>query len=65
MKSIIGISGILAILQSILFWEKTGGISVFIFVVACVMYLIYLLAKNKKITNKKSNDIYNTDYFIK
>lgn len=54
MKSIIGISGILAILQSILFWEKTGGISVFIFVVACVMYLIYLLAKNKKITNKKA-----------
>ena len=54
MKTIIGVSGILAILQSILFWNKTGGISVFIFVIACVMYLLYLLAKNKKITNKKA-----------
>lgn len=54
MKIIIGISCFLAILQSILFWNKEPGISVFIFTLACVLYLIYILNKNKKILNKKA-----------
>ena len=54
MGIIIGISAFLAILQSILFWNKEPGISVFIFVLACVLYLIYILSKNKKIVNKKA-----------
>lgn len=54
MGSIIIISGILAIAQSILFWDKKPGISVFIFVFACLLYLIYVLNKNKKIENKKA-----------
>lgn len=54
MGLIIGISAFLAILQSILFWGKDPGVSVFIFTIACVMYLIYILSKNKKIVNKKA-----------
>lgn len=54
MGIIIGISAFLAILQSILFWNKNLGISVFIFVLACILYLIYILSKNKKIVNKKA-----------
>lgn len=54
MGIIIGISAFLAILQSILFWDKEPGISVFIFVLACILYLIYILSKNKKIVNKKA-----------
>ena len=54
MGIIIGISAFLAILQSILFWNKEPGISVFIFVLACILYLIYILSKNKKIVNKKA-----------
>ena len=54
MKLIIGISGILAILQTILFWNKKPGVSVFIFTLACVLYLIYILKVNKKIINKKA-----------
>ena len=54
MNVIIGISGILAILQSILFWKKEPGISVLIFTIACLLYLIYILSKNKKITNRKA-----------
>ena len=54
MGIIIGISAFLAILQSILFWNKEPGISVFIFVLACILYLIYVLSKNKKIVNKKA-----------
>ncbi len=54
MGLIIGISAFLAILQSILFWNKEPGISVFIFVLACMLYLIYLLGKNKKIVDKKA-----------
>ena len=54
MNIIIGISCFLAILQSILFWDKKPGISVFIFTTACVLYLIYILNKNKKIVNKKA-----------
>ena len=54
MGIIIGISAFLAILQSILFWNRTLGISVFIFVLACVLYLIYILSKNNKIINKKA-----------
>ena len=54
MNIIIGISALLAILQSILFWNKKPGISVFIFVLACLLYLIYILNKNKKIVNKKA-----------
>ena len=54
MNIIIGISVFLAILQSILFWNKKPGISVFIFTLACVLYLIYILNKNKRIENKKA-----------
>lgn len=54
MGIIIGISTFLAILQSILFWNRNLGISVFIFVLACVLYLIYILSKNNKIINKKA-----------
>ena len=54
MGIIIGISAFLAILQSILFWNRNLGISVFIFVLACVLYLIYILSKNNKIINKKA-----------
>ena len=54
MRVILGISGFLAILQSILFWNKEPGISVFIFTIACLLYLIYILNKNKKIVNKKA-----------
>ena len=54
MRIIIGISAFLAILQSILFWNRNLGISVFIFVLACVLYLIYILSKNNKIINKKA-----------
>ena len=54
MGIIIGISAFLAILQSILFWNKNLGISVFIFVLACILYLIYILSKNNKIINKKA-----------
>ena len=54
MGAILVISVILAILQSILFWNKDTGISVLIFTTACVLYLIYILNKNKKIVNKKA-----------
>ena len=54
MNVIIGISGFLAILQSILFWNKAPGISVFIFTIACILYLIYILNKSKKIVDKKA-----------
>ena len=54
MKLIVGISGILAILQTILFWNRKPGVSVFIFTLACVAYLIYILKINKKIINKKA-----------
>ncbi len=54
MEIILGISAVLAILQSILFWNKEPGISVFIFVIACIWCLIYILNKKKKIINKKA-----------
>ena len=54
MGVILAISIFLGILQSILFWEKDPGISVFIFIIACMAYLIYILDKNKKIVNKKA-----------
>ena len=47
MGVILAISIFLGILQSILFWEKDPGISVFIFIIACMAYLIYILDKNK------------------
>ncbi len=54
MGVILGISIFLGILQSILFWKKDPGISVFIFILACISYLIYILNKNNKIINKKA-----------
>ena len=54
MEIILGISAVLAILQSILFWNKEPGISVFIFVIACIVCLIYILNKKKKIISKKA-----------
>ena len=54
MGVILGISIFLGILQSILFWKKDPGISVCIFIIACMAYLIYILDKNKKIKNKRA-----------
>lgn len=54
MGVIIIISVFLGILQSILFWEKEPGISVFIFTLACIIYLSYVLVKNKKVKDKKA-----------
>ena len=45
---------ILSILQSILFWDKHLGISVFIFTTLAISFLIYVLYKSKKIVNKKA-----------
>ena len=42
---------ILSILQSILFWDKHLGISVFIFTTLAISFLIYVLYKSKKIVN--------------
>ena len=54
MNIIIGISCFLAIIQSILFWNKKPGVSVFVFTVTSVILLIYVLGKNRKIVNKKA-----------
>lgn len=45
---------ILSIIQSILFWDKHLGISVFLFTTLAISFLIYVLYQNKKIVNKKA-----------
>lgn len=54
MSIIISGSIILSIFQSILFWNKIAGISVFLFTTAAVSFLVYVLHKNKKIQNRKA-----------
>ena len=53
MSSIIGISVILSVIQSILFWNHKTGISVLIFTTLSILGLFYVLNKNGKIKNKK------------
>lgn len=43
---------ILSLLHSILFWDRKPGISVFIFTLATVGYLIYVLYKKNRIINR-------------
>ena len=45
---------LLSILQSILFWDKNLGISVMMFTIPTIIFLIYILEKNKKIQDKKA-----------
>lgn len=54
MGSIISGSIILSIIQTILFWDKKLGISVFLFTTIGILFLIYILLKHKKIQNKKA-----------
>ena len=54
MSLIIVTSVLLSIIQSILFWNKTPGISVPIFTILSLVVLIYILEKNKKIKNQKA-----------
>ena len=53
MSSIIVISVILSVIQSILFWNHKTGISVLIFTTLSILGLFYVLNKNGKIKNKK------------
>lgn len=53
MKKILCVSFILSILQSILFWHKTPGISILIFTTVSIALLILILKENNKIKNKK------------
>lgn len=46
---------LLSIWQSILFWHKEPGISVFLFVLPLVIVLIKYLEKNNKVKNKQAN----------
>ena len=45
---------LLSIWQSILFWKKGAGISVVLFIVPFIIFLIYYLEKNEKIKNKNA-----------
>lgn len=45
---------ILSILHSILFYEKKPGISMFLFCIACLFFLFYLLEKKERLNNKKA-----------
>lgn len=52
MKKILTFSLILAVLQSILFWQKEFGISVVIFVIAAILMLVLVLEEQKKIKKR-------------
>lgn len=54
MKKILCVSLILSILQSILFWNKTPGVSMIIFTTISMGLLIYILKQNDKIKNNKA-----------
>lgn len=56
MKKVYFCSLLLSILHSILFWNKQYGISVLLFAVTAIIFLIYLLKKGKAI--QKENDIF-------
>lgn len=51
--AIIG-SLLLSILHSILFWDHKAGISVLLFLIPALFFLLYLLDKNGKIKNRKA-----------
>lgn len=53
MKLLLGGSFFFSILHSILLWEKQPGIATVIFCITLLAFFIYILAENKKITNKK------------
>ena len=53
MKKILYSSLFLSILQSILFWHKSSGISIAIFLTATIILTIYDLKEKEKIKNKK------------
>lgn len=54
MSLIIYGSIILSILQSIFFWRKEPGISVFLYTIIFITFLIYVLIKYKKVKNKNA-----------
>lgn len=53
MKKILYSSLFLSILQSILFWHKSPGISVILFIVATILIILYNLNEKQMINNKK------------
>lgn len=53
MKNILLGSLILSLIHTVLFWDKTLGISAIIFIIPLLMLLIYLLNKKEKIKNKE------------
>lgn len=53
MKKILYSSLFLSILQSILFWHKSPGISVILFIVPTVLVILYNLKEKQMINNKK------------
>ena len=53
MKKILYSSLFLSILQSILFWHKSPGISIAIFLTATIILIIYNLKEKEMLKNKK------------
>ena len=53
MKKILYSSLFLSVLQSILFWNKSAGISVFLFLTSVILLIVYNLKEKEKIKNKK------------
>ena len=53
MKKILYSSLLLSILQSILFWHKSPGISVILFIIPTILVILYNLKEQRKIKNKK------------
>ena len=53
MKKILYGSLLLSILQSILFWHKSPGISVILFIIPTILVILYNLKEQKMIKNKK------------
>lgn len=53
MKKILCGSLLLSILMSILFWHKSPGISVIIFIIPLILLILYSLRQKQKIKNKK------------
>ena len=60
MKKILYSSLFLSILQSILFWHKSPGISIAIFLTATIILTIYSL-KEKEMIKKKRNTMGRTN----
>ena len=53
MKKMLYGSLLLSILWSILFWSKSPGISMIIFIIPVILVILYNLKQNQKIKNKK------------